>query len=148
MLYVAFRGEVDTYPIAGRLISDGKVVCLPRTDVSGQTITPAFWDGRQASLVRGAYGILEPSAEVEVFSPLEIDMVLVPALAFDRSGYRLGYGGGYYDRFLPRCRPDALTAGVGFDWQVLDSVPHEPHDIPLKALITPSGWRVAECPAG
>jgi len=73
-----------------------------------------------------------------VTSPNEIDFVVVPGLAFDLKGNRLGRGKGYYDRFLKRLRNDASTCGVAFDCQLLDEVPHGPSDFRLDALVTES----------
>lgn len=68
--------------------------------------------------------------------PTTLDVVVVPGLAFTRRGDRLGQGGGWYDRFLPRLRPDAVTIGVGFREQLVDELPVEPHDIALDRIIT------------
>lgn len=83
-------------------------------------------------LVTGHFGILEPLGATW---PGEIDTVLVPGLAFDLAGNRLGFGAGYYDRFLDESRP-LQVIGVGFDWQVVSQLPAEPHDIAMDWVVT------------
>ena len=81
-------------------------------------------------------GVLVPDDEPDPSWP---DLVVVPGVAFTRTGGRLGQGGGWYDRFLTRARPDSVHVGVGFDFQVLDSVPSEPHDVRLHGVVTDAG---------
>ncbi len=89
---------------------------------------------------RSSFGIREPQ-DGSVLDPTAIDLVLVPALAFDGNGHRLGFGAGYYDRFLKTIRPDALRIGIGYEWQCVDALPVEPHDVPMHLLLTPTGLR-------
>ena len=88
--------------------------------------------------VPGPYGIREPAATLPVVAPRDLDVMLVPGVAFDPRGNRLGYGGGYYDRVLA-ARP-CLTIGIAWTFQVVDAVPMEPWDQPVDALLTESGW--------
>lgn len=101
-----------------------------------------FWHRWQPSepLVTGAYGILEPSAELPQLEPTNVDLILIPAVAIDRSGYRLGYGGGYYDRL----RADPLwrkvpTIAIVFDFAYVDSLPLDPWDLSVDAVCTELG---------
>ncbi|WP_310417115.1 5-formyltetrahydrofolate cyclo-ligase [Chamaesiphon sp. OTE_8_metabat_110] len=94
------------------------------------------------TLVSGSYGILEPPPTSPLLSPQEIDLILVPAIAVDRDGYRLGYGGGYYDRL----RADPLwrkipTIGIIFDFAYVDRLPIDPWDVPVDAVCTELGFR-------
>lgn len=73
-----------------------------------------------------------------IIAPRDIDVMLVPGIAFDEHGNRLGQGGGYYDRYLPHMRPDALTIGIAFDEQIVDEVPHRPHDRSVGYVVTPT----------
>jgi 5-formyltetrahydrofolate cyclo-ligase len=96
----------------------------------------------QQTLMSGNYGILEPAPESPLLSPNEIDLILVPAVAIDRDGYRLGYGGGYYDRL----RADPLwrkipTIGIVFDFAYVERLPIDPWDLPVDAVCTESGIR-------
>ncbi len=91
-------------------------------------------------LKKGKYGILEPYPECPELSAGEVDLILVPAVACDRSGYRLGYGGGYYDRLLATPGWSVLpTMGIVFEQHLLDRLPTEPWDLPLQAICTETG---------
>lgn len=94
------------------------------------------------ALVPGEYGIPAPGDDCPVLAEEEIDVILVPGTAFDRDGGRIGQGGGYYDRFLPRT--DALRVGVCHDFALLDRVPAQAHDQKMDLIVTPSG--VTEAP--
>jgi 5-formyltetrahydrofolate cyclo-ligase len=103
------------------------------------------WHGWQPSepLTKGAYGILEPSPKLPEIEPISVDLILVPAVAIDRSGYRLGYGGGFYDRL----RADPLwrkipTIGIVFDFAYVETLPTEAWDLPLDAVCTELGFRL------
>lgn len=142
-LFSSLSGEVET----GRAISDlwdaGQKVLLPRMVSAGDLAFHEFPAG--AELVRGPYGVLEPAAS---FPPVELalaDVVVVPGLAFDRSGGRLGRGAGYYDRALAAARarawresarPGPLAVGLGFGFQLVEGVPMEPADFRLDAVVT------------
>ncbi len=92
------------------------------------------------SLQKGKYGILEPYSELPKLKATDVDLILVPALACDRNGYRLGYGGGYYDRLLAAPNWSAIpTIGVVFDQNLFDQLPTEPWDQPLTAICTETG---------
>lgn len=136
MLYMPFRGELDTIPLIRWLLEQGGEVALPLTDKHSRALTPALVTSRE-SLQPAAYGILEPSlASCEIVEPRSLQAVIVPGAAFDRKGYRIGYGGGYYDRFLPRLSPTCFTIGYGYDWQLVDAVPADPWDKQLKYVVT------------
>ncbi len=127
LCYHSVGGEVDTIRLIDRMKSDGKIVCLPA--ITGKGILEAR---RMDCLVPGAYGI--PCPEGPVVPPEEIGLIVVPGLAFDKSCHRLGQGGGYYDRYLPRCR--GATVGLAFDCQVVDDLPLEDHDVQLDKIAT------------
>ncbi len=136
MLYMPFRGELDTLPLAHELERQGIGVAVPLTDQANRKLTPALLKGT-AALVPGAYGILEPAiGHYRELSATALDAVIVPGVAFDLMGYRIGYGGGYYDRFLPSLRPDCLTIGYAYHWQVVDQVPKDAWDARLSWLAT------------
>lgn len=139
MLYLDFNNEVKTDELIVKLISLGKTVSSPITIKEEKKLIPSQIIDLKDGVKIGAYGIREPkpecSPEVEV---KDIDVVIVPAVAYDKDCYRLGYGGGFYDRFIERLREDAITVGIAFDLQIFDSVPKEDHDAQLDYIITES----------
>lgn len=133
-LYAASPEEVDLHHFFERCAADGKSCYFPR--VTGELL--AFhrvitW----SDLVVGAYGILAPSAQAEVLAPEHCDLIIVPGVAFDRHGNRLGRGKGYYDRFLPAV--GGTRVGICFDCCVVEELPSEPHDARMDVLVTESG---------
>ncbi len=142
-LYATFGSELDTTPLFTGLRGRGLVVCYPRCAGQRLLFVPAT---DLASLASGAYGIPEPPGEPLALERL--DAVIVPGLAFDRRGGRLGYGGGYYDRTLASL--GACRIGLGFSMQIVDLLPADGHDVPLDAIVTEAGVietsQEARCP--
>ena len=130
-LFAAVRGEarVDASELSG----DARLLAWPISDASSREMV--FHVAGEEPTEPGAYGIPEPDATYPV-DPESLDAIVVPGLAFGRHGGRLGQGSGFYDRFLPRLRDDALRIGVCYEWQVLDAVPLEPHDVPMTHVVT------------
>ena len=132
MVFSSFGSEVSTRNIIETLLEAGRRVALPV--VAGHDMRAVSF--RLGDPVRTArYGAAEPASAAEV-PPDAIDVVVVPGLAFDRRGYRVGYGRGYYDRFLVRTRPDATRIGIAFHAQVVEAVPHGDADQPVDAVVT------------
>ena len=131
LLFSSFGSEVPTPAILDRLVEAGKRVLLPYLE--GEAMEAAAY--RRGELVGTAYGPREPAHRVPV-PPQHVDVAVVPGLAFDRGGYRIGYGGGYYDRYLRLLSPDTFRVGVGFHVQVVDEVPHGEGDERLDAVVT------------
>ena len=118
------------------LLLAGSRVLLPVAGEPGP-LRWALYSGPR-SLVPAAYGLLEPSGEsMPAEAVAEADMVLIPALAVDRRGVRLGRGAGFYDRTLSQASPSAILAGVVFDEEYVDQLPGEPHDVPVTHVLTP-----------
>ncbi len=135
MVYCPIRGEVDVANVAAHARGEGKRVVAPRVaDATMKRMVAVACEVLDESLPVGAYGIREPDGE-EV-PPERIDLVLVPALAFDLHGNRLGRGGGYYDRFLAAPTMRATLCGTAFDAQVRDLVPTGEFDQPVHMLAT------------
>jgi 5-formyltetrahydrofolate cyclo-ligase len=134
MLFASFGSEIPTDAFAPALRARGARTYLPFL-MEGR-IEPADVDPDEpGALVATSYGPREPADRTP--APLgAIDVVMVAGLAFDRSGYRVGYGGGYYDAFLLRLGPEPLRVGLAFHEQVLDEVPHGPGDEPVDILVT------------
>ena len=135
--YLALPDELPPEPLMTRLHKAGRIVAAPFWDADSQTYRFRRWRPDTA-LGEGPMHVLEP-LEGEIVEDRDIDTVLVPGLAFDRRGHRLGFGGGWYDRMLARCRPDALFCAVAFEEQIFEEVPAEPHDIQVHWIATPSG---------
>lgn len=132
LLYHALPDEPDLQPLLDEALLSGRQVLLPV--VVDDDLVLKYFKGKE-SLREGAFHILEPIGED---FPLEqyhqIDLALIPGMAFDRAGHRLGRGRGYYDRLLPRI-PQAHTLGICFPFQLFDAIPSEPHDIPVCEVI-------------
>lgn len=126
-VYVSYNGEVDTHKIIRQALKDKKTVCVPRviSKAEGMEAVPikSFND-----LVSGSYGILEPPMDLLPISPMSIDMALVPGVAFDIGGGRLGYGGGFYDRYLSQMRQETCIAALAYSIQLIDAIPMDPQD--------------------
>ena len=127
MAFVAFSGEPDTDPLFARLSVEGKRLFLPRVEATG--IVPVDGD---SPLVANKFGVQEPSGPPIDLD--EIDFVIVPGLAFTSGGDRLGYGRGYYDRFLPTL--SATSVGVCFTDQLVDEMPLADHDVRVDMVVS------------
>ncbi|USG66362.1 5-formyltetrahydrofolate cyclo-ligase [Brevibacillus ruminantium] len=141
MAFYPFREELDIRAFLERARERGKEIWLPLTLQAERKIVPYVYTG-PAMLKQGAYGIWEPDPDQAVAGHLpDLDAVLVPGVAFDPYGGRMGYGAGYYDRFLSSLSRRPLLIGCSFELQVIPQVPMEPHDIPLDYLATETGIR-------
>lgn len=131
MLYSALPDEVPTQTLMAALVAQGKTVLLPRV-INEKDMELRRYTGPQ-DLKAGAYGIMEPTGER--FTDHEaIDVAIVPGMAFDTEGHRLGRGKGYYDRFLSHV-PYLYKIGLCFSWQIVDCVPCDEHDIVMDEII-------------
>jgi 5-formyltetrahydrofolate cyclo-ligase len=138
MLYIGVRSEVRTQPLLSAAVAQGKRVVVPYC--VGNELELFLLESLD-ELAPGIYGIPEPRPDLLALpgkrvDPAQIDLVMVPGVAFDRRGGRLGHGKGYYDRFLPRLRPDALAVGVAFECQLVPEVPMLPGDVFMDLVIT------------
>lgn len=130
LLYHAMPGEVDTLPLLERW-HDSKRLVLPRIISPDGMMDLRAYD--PAHMKEGPMGIIEPSEECTLVSPEEIDLALVPGVAFTPDGKRLGHGGGFYDRILPQLH--CPTVGLAFSWQIKKDVAAEGHDISVDSVI-------------
>lgn len=131
LLYCSIPGEIETLPFI-RKWSSSKTIALPR--VRGEILEVREY--RPDCLAEGYRGILEPSDDAPLVDMSEIGFAVIPGVAFDRQGHRLGRGKGYYDRLLPSLR--CSKAGVAFEHQIVAEVPVEAHDISMDMVITPN----------
>lgn len=129
------RRELDLGGVVRAARAAGKRVAYPHVDDETRAMTLRFVDD-EATLAEKGLGFAEPPDGAEVAAPGAIDLILVPALAVDLGGHRLGYGAGYYDRMLPRYAPPAVTIGVAFDFQLIAEVPTLAHDVRLDRIVT------------
>ena len=135
MFYVSKGSEVRTWGMIMDAIAAGKSVSVPCTDTKAGTLRP-YKIGTADDLKEGAFGIKEPRTDYCAPARLDsIDMVIVPGKAFDRKGERVGYGKGYYDKFLAKV-PGAKAVGLAYDFQVVDEIPSEDHDVRVSVLVT------------
>ncbi|MGE0023309.1 MAG: 5-formyltetrahydrofolate cyclo-ligase [Hyphomicrobium sp.] len=135
--FLAIGEEIDPAPLMLRLLGEGYRLCLPVMEGKGLPLVFRAWAPGEP-LAETMWGIREPLPEAAVLEP---DIVLGPLLAFDAEGYRLGYGGGFYDRTLARLRAlkPIVSIGIAFDEQKVDTVPHADYDERLDWVLTPSG---------
>ena len=140
MAYLDFRNEVKTEKIIKTAIADGKQVVIPISVVETRQLILSEMINYDIELEQGAYGILEPKKEfIRETDPNVVDVVLIPGVAFDERGYRVGYGAGYYDRFLERVRPDTKKVALSFEMQIVVNAFEDTHDVPVDMIITEKG---------
>ncbi|RUM38737.1 MAG: 5-formyltetrahydrofolate cyclo-ligase [Desulfobulbus sp.] len=138
-IYVHFRSEVQTMDLIKQLLQKGCTVSVPLTLAKQSTLLPISIDNPEEQLIPGYYGIPEPTPAAVAASTgrcADIDTVIVPGSVFDARGGRLGYGGGFYDRFLSRDAPQAKRVALAYEAQMIASVPVEPHDQCMDHVIT------------
>lgn len=134
-LFCAFRDEIDTAPLAAKLRARGAHLALPVILGRGRPLLFRRWREEDVLVPAGAFRIPEPPADADEVVP---DVLLVPLAAFDRRGYRIGYGAGFYDRTLAllRAARPVRALGYAFACQEVGVVPAEPHDEPVDMMIT------------
>jgi 5-formyltetrahydrofolate cyclo-ligase len=133
-LYSPLNTEVDPSEIGRKLAAAGARVAYPRAPQSGRLLSFATCDPQL--LIRGPLGAFEPPLDARLVDLAEIEIVVMPGVAFSVDGLRLGRGGGYYDATLKKIPARALRIGLGFDLQIVPTLPREPHDVPLDAVVT------------
>jgi 5-formyltetrahydrofolate cyclo-ligase len=136
--YAAFDNEVDTRTAFERARSDGKITAFPKVTGPGEMV---YLEERLYEKMQpNQWGILEPADGRQQVAISDLDLVVVPGVGFDRSGLRLGFGGGFYDRLLERVKPETVTVGFGYSFQVLDKIPKAGHDRKVKRVVTEQGF--------
>jgi 5-formyltetrahydrofolate cyclo-ligase len=137
LFYIDARSEVRTRPAIGQALASEKTIAVPYC--VGDELE-LFRLASMDELAPGAFGVLEPKPELRPAAKRveagDLDLVIVPGVAFDRRGGRLGHGAGYYDRLLRRRRADAATIGLAFERQVFDEIPMAPHDVRMDVVVT------------
>lgn len=135
MIYMDFRNEVATSEFINFLKLKGKKIYIPRVNTTTNELD-IYLISSNDDLILSNYGILEPNPENEACDPKIIDLILSPGVAFTKDCYRLGYGGGFYDKFLISTREDVIVAALSFSMQIVDSIPVEAHDKQLNYIVT------------
>ena len=137
LFYLSFDGEVDTYAMITKAITLGKRIAVPVIRARSRRLTLSLFDTAPSHLHRGPHGILQPRPHyVKRIALSEVDLIVVPGVAFDKHGNRLGRGLGYYDRFLRSVPKRTPTVGLAFDFQVLKRLPVvESHDFSVNTLL-------------
>lgn len=134
-IYLGFGSEIDTMSYIQDFINDGKHIFIPRIDIKTkkmEAVEITSLDG----LKENKYGILEPDNNKEEFYKNNLELIILPGVAFDHSGRRIGYGGGYYDRYLEDIDKRIIKVALIYDFQLLENVPAEEHDIKADYIIT------------
>ena len=131
--YLSFPHEFQTQELIEQALKDGKKVLIPKTYPKGR-MDFVVYDPQQ--LVKTSFGLLEPQGDLEVVDASQIDLIHVPGLAFTTEGYRIGYGGGYYDRYLEHFSGHTLS--TIYRYQIQDFIP-ENHDIPVQEVLIDEG---------
>lgn len=141
MAYMDYKKEVITSQIIEKALSTGKRIVLPLTIPDKHQLVLIEIKDLKSDITAGFKGIREPKYNNErIVTPREVDLVLVPGVVFDERGYRIGYGGGYYDRFLKET--SACKVGLAFELQI-HTVPEEEHDIKMDYVVTED--RIINC---
>jgi len=132
MTYISMGAEPNTHHFTERLLAEGKKIAAPV--VFGKNMKASYITSL-SNLKKSGYGALEPSGKLfRECAPTDIDIIIVPGIAFDKNGYRVGYGGGYYDKYLPLT--NAVKIGICFDFCIVDNVYAQPHDVAVDYVVT------------
>ncbi len=138
LLYLGIKTEFNPTPLVEAALSMEKVVVLPRILKAENRLEIRQIQSLEQDLVSGVWGLREPDpSSCPEIEPAKLDFVLVPGVAFDLYGNRMGYGAGFYDRLLSDHKLVAPRVSAFFSEQLVDQVPHEPHDVPVDILVMP-----------
>ncbi len=142
LMYYPVRSEIDIRELIVNALSDGKRVALPRCEETGSVMNFHYINSLD-ELSEGRFGIMEPSENSEMFSYDKLSgpcAVIIPALAYDKNGYRLGYGKGFYDRYFSN--PGISKVGLIYSDFITDSLPHGRYDIAIDLLVSEKGVKI------
>lgn len=137
MAYVSFGTEINTHDFIKKALADGKHIVAPICNIKDHTITLSEIINFPGDLEEGHDGILEVRDDcLRIIDPKQLDLVMVPGCAFTQAGHRMGFGGGYYDRFLETINDDCITAALIREDFIFDKIPMEAHDKSVDYMIT------------
>ena len=142
LLYAPFADELDVWDLGSEILASGKVLALPQFNPERGHYIAAEIKIHEKGLKTGQFGIREPDESCPPIELKRLDLILVPGIAFDFAGRRLGRGKGFYDQLLKLVR--GTTVGVAFDEQIVSEVPVGPDDVPVNCILTPTRWKVCD----
>ena len=138
-IYISYGSEIDTKEIINYALGDGKTIFVPRTEFETK-LMDAVKITSLNNMTEDRYGILEPSKEEPYIQPDQLDLIVVPGVAFDKEGGRTGYGAGYYDRYFKKISKERAgkikKVALAYDFQVIDNVPIDEQDVRIDCVIT------------
>ena len=138
-IYISYDSEINTKEIINKALIDNKRVYVPRTEFKTR-LMDAVEITSLDNLIESEYGILEPAMEEPHIEPDELDLIVVPGVAFDRNGGRMGYGAGFYDRYFKQISKDnmkkVIKLALAYDFQILEKIPMNEQDVPVNYIIT------------
>ncbi len=144
LFYVATKDEVKTERMIKHALKLGKRIAVPISNVRRRSILISELKDFDEELEPGTFGILEPKKEFRrLIEPKEVDLVIVPGIAFDEEGNRIGYGMGFYDRFLKTIRKDTPIIALAYEFQIVEGIPADETDVTVNKIITEE--RIIEC---
>lgn len=152
LAFLPLKDELDLSPALAAALRSGKTVALPRFEPAVGQYSAAILTYTSdpsdpfATLSTGAFGIREPASFAPTLPLNQLDFILVPGVAFDASGRRIGRGKGFYDRLLAETNSNCLKCGVAVDDQLIEGIPVEPHDIAMNVILTPGRWLTVATP--
>lgn len=138
LLFAPLPDEPDIWPLLADALHADKRVALPSFDKASEEYCARQIQDRDKDILSGQFSVREPGVHCPVLALNQLDLMLVPGVAFDLGGWRLGRGRGFYDRLLPLA--GGVKCGVAFDEQIVDAIPTEPHDVKLNRILTPTRW--------
>lgn len=138
MVYLSMKSEVETWDFVETLLKQDRTIIVPVVDTNSGNLIPKQIQNLDNDLTLHKYGMFEPKDSCTDFPSDKIQLIIVPGIAYDRKGYRIGYGKGYYDRFLPKC-PNAITIGTAYQLQIVDNTFPQPWDIPVQYIFSEVG---------
>ncbi|MDO5517647.1 MAG: 5-formyltetrahydrofolate cyclo-ligase [Clostridium sp.] len=138
-IYISYDSEINTKSMINRAIKEGKNIYVPRTEFSTKLMNAVKINNFE-NLIESRYGILEPKKDEPFINPNDLDLIVVPGVAFDKDGGRIGYGAGYYDRYFKRINKENKSRitklALVYDFQIIDKVPSDEEDVSIDAVLT------------
>lgn len=138
-IYISYDSEINTKEIINKALRDNKKIYVPRTEFKTR-LMDAVEIASLDNLIENKYGILEPAVEDAHIDPNELDLIVVPGVAFDRTGGRMGYGAGFYDRYFKKINKENTKKirklALAYDFQILENIPMNERDVPVTYIIT------------